>query len=90
MRIDPGAFGAGKSQICQLPDWTRIETNGESGYVLQQALARREFLRSNIGDPWAKLRMDQILNVILRLEGQRFCASTSMLKGVHRSRQTFK
>ena len=40
MRIDPGTFGAGKSQICQLPDWTWIETNGESGYVLQQPLAR--------------------------------------------------
>ena len=39
MRIDPGTFGAGKSQICQLPDWTWIETNGESGYVLQQPLA---------------------------------------------------
>ena len=39
MRINPGTFGAGKSQICQLPDWTWIETNGESGYVLQQPLA---------------------------------------------------
>ena len=44
MRIDPGAFGAGKSQICQLPDWTRIETNGESGYVLQQALAAKPLM----------------------------------------------